>query len=150
MRFAQSSYLFLCSDVGGSGPDSITLAVWASSVLGQGWNGAHRPPTPSRQGCCCLSHPEDCPAPSRVFSPPFLTPIIVFFTEATVASHSAFIPFFFLNTVFFFLRFFWMWTILKSLLNLLQYCFCFLFWCFGHETCEILAPQSGIEPTLLA
>ena len=33
-------------------------------------------------------------------------------------------------TVFFF--FFLMWTIFKSILNLLQYCFCFMFWCFGH------------------
>ena len=43
--------------------------------------------------------------------------------------------------------FFLMWTILKSLLNLLQYCFCFMFWFFGHEACGISAPQPGIEPT---
>ena len=30
----------------------------------------------------------------------------------------------------------------RSLLNLLQYCFCFLF----GEVCEILAPQPGIKP----
>ena len=37
-----------------------------------------------------------------------------------------------------------MWTIFKkSLLNLLQYCFCFLFWCFG---CGILASRPGVEP----
>ena len=43
-----------------------------------------------------------------------------------------------------------MWTIffLKPLLNLLQYCFCFMFWFFGHEACGILAPQPGIKPTL--
>ena len=35
---------------------------------------------------------------------------------------------------------------LKSLLNLLQYCFCFVFWFFGREACGILAPQSGVEP----
>ena len=29
-------------------------------------------------------------------------------------------------------------SFLKSLLNLLQYCFCFMFWCFGHKLCEIL------------
>ena len=41
-----------------------------------------------------------------------------------------------------------MWTIfLKSLLNLLQYCFCFMFWFFGPEACGILAPRTGIEPT---
>ena len=35
---------------------------------------------------------------------------------------------------------------LKSLLNLLQYCFCFIFRFFGPETCGILAPQPGIKP----
>ena len=34
---------------------------------------------------------------------------------------------------------------LKSLLNMLQYCFCFMFWFFGPEACGILAPQPGIE-----
>ena len=34
----------------------------------------------------------------------------------------------------------------KSLLNLLQYRFCFMFWLFGREACGILAPQPGIEP----
>jgi len=45
-----------------------------------------------------------------------------------------------------------MWTILKSLLNLLQYCFCFMF-CFVFfqtQACEILAPQPGIELALPA
>ena len=46
----------------------------------------------------------------------------------------------FFNTVFAF----------KSLLNLLPYCFCFMFWIFGHETRGILAPVPGIEPTPLA
>ena len=35
---------------------------------------------------------------------------------------------------------------LKSLLNLLQYCFCFIFHFFGPEAYEILAPQPGIKP----
>ena len=35
---------------------------------------------------------------------------------------------------------------LKSLLNLLQYCFCFMFWFFGCDACGILAPRPGIEP----
>ena len=34
---------------------------------------------------------------------------------------------------------------LKSSLNLLQYCFCFMFWFFGHEACGMLAPQPGIK-----
>ena len=40
---------------------------------------------------------------------------------------------------------------LKALLNLLQYCFCFMFWWFGPEACGILALRPGIElapPTL--
>ena len=44
----------------------------------------------------------------------------------------------------FFLRFF---SDLKSLLNLLQYCFCFKFFFFGPEACGILVPQPGIKPT---
>ena len=35
----------------------------------------------------------------------------------------------------------------KSLLNLLQYCFCFMFWFFGHKACGILSPQPEVEPT---
>ena len=34
---------------------------------------------------------------------------------------------------------------LKSLLNLLQYCFCLFFFCY--EACGILVPRPGIEPT---
>ena len=37
--------------------------------------------------------------------------------------------------------------VFKSLLNLLQYCFFFMFWCFGHRACGILAPQPGVELT---
>ena len=37
-------------------------------------------------------------------------------------------------------------SFLKSLLNLLRYCFCFMFWFFGCEACGILAPWQGIEP----
>ena len=48
----------------------------------------------------------------------------------------------------FFKRFFWCGPFFfKSLLNLLQYYFCFMFWFFGHEACGILAPWLGIEPT---
>ena len=35
-------------------------------------------------------------------------------------------------------------SFLKSVLNLLQYCFCFSF--FGCKACGILTPQPGIEP----
>ena len=35
----------------------------------------------------------------------------------------------------------------KSLLNLLQYCFCFTFWFFGHKACGILASWPGSEPS---
>ena len=51
-----------------------------------------------------------------------------------------------LTVFFFFLRFFWCGLFLKSLLNLLQYAFCFMFWFFGRKACGILAPRSGIGP----
>ena len=35
----------------------------------------------------------------------------------------------------------------KSSVNLLQYCFCLLFWVFGREACGILVSWPGIEPT---
>ena len=47
-----------------------------------------------------------------------------------------------LSLHFFFL--FWCAPFLKSLLNLLQYCLCFMLWFFGHKACEILAPWPGI------
>ena len=53
--------------------------------------------------------------------------------------------FFFLPS-FFFSFFFGCEPFLKSLLTLLQYCLCFLFWFFGYEACGILPPQSVIEP----
>ena len=51
--------------------------------------------------------------------------------------------------LFFFSRFFffkWWGPFLKSLLNLLQYCFCFMFWFSGCEACGILIPSPGIKP----
>ena len=48
----------------------------------------------------------------------------------------------FLFPLSFFLKiFFWYGPFLKSLLNLLQYCFCFTFCFLGREVCGILAPQ---------
>ena len=44
-----------------------------------------------------------------------------------------------------FFRFFYVGHFL-SLLNLLHYCFCFMFWFFGQEACRILASQPGINP----
>lgn len=37
----------------------------------------------------------------------------------------------------------------KSLLSLLQYCFCFTFWVFGLMAYRILAPQPRFKPTFL-
>ena len=46
-----------------------------------------------------------------------------------------------------FKKFFLMWTILKVFIEvvtvLLQF---YVFWCFVHEACGILAPRPGIEP----
>ena len=39
---------------------------------------------------------------------------------------------------FYFKDFFDVDHLVKSLLNLLQYCFCFVFWFFGHEACGTL------------
>ena len=41
-----------------------------------------------------------------------------------------------------------MWTILKSLLNFLEYFSSFMIWFFGHKTCGMSAPLSGVKPTL--
>ena len=49
-----------------------------------------------------------------------------------------------------FFFFFWCDLLLKTLLSLLQHCFCFYFWSFGHGACWILAPWPGIEPVPLA
>ena len=50
--------------------------------------------------------------------------------------------------MYFWVSFFLIWTILKKfLMNLLQHCFCFMFWFFGHEACGILAPWLEIQPT---
>ena len=40
-------------------------------------------------------------------------------------------------------------SFLKFLLNLLQYCFCFMYWFFSQESCGTLASQPGIKPTPL-
>ena len=51
------------------------------------------------------------------------------------------------NSLKFFFFFFEVDHFFKSLLNLLQYCYCFMFSCFfGCKTCGILAPWPGIEP----
>ena len=62
--------------------------------------------------------------------------------------------YFYLDLYVFILCVFWGWLFLledeknffKSLLNLLQNCFCFMFWIFVLEACGILAPRPGIEP----
>ena len=35
---------------------------------------------------------------------------------------------------------------MTTLLDLLQYCFCVMFWFFGCEACGILVPGPGIKP----
>ena len=52
-------------------------------------------------------------------------------------------PFFFFFKIFFF---FCCGPFLKSLLNLLHYCFCFIVWFFGCKACRILASLPGTEP----
>ena len=49
-----------------------------------------------------------------------------------------------------FLKGFLMWAIFKSLLNLLQYFFCLMFWFFGRKACGISASQMDIKSTPFA
>lgn len=61
---------------------------------------------------------------------------------------------FFWSDLFFvnFLKYvFWSGPLLKCLWNLLQYCFGFMCWCFGHKACEIVTPWPGVTlvPTAL-
>ena len=37
-------------------------------------------------------------------------------------------------------------SFLNSVLNLLQHCFCFMFWFFGPKACGMLASPPGMEP----
>ena len=41
---------------------------------------------------------------------------------------------------------FWCGSFFKVFIELLQYCFCLLFWFFGCEACGLLVPRPGIEP----
>ena len=72
--------------------------------------------------------------------------------QHSVGTEKGYIPAFALSwSVSLFLSFFFFFgcgPFLKSLLNLLQYCFCYVlcFGFFGCEACGILAPQPGIEP----
>lgn len=37
--------------------------------------------------------------------------------------------------------------IFKVFTEFVKYCFCFKFWLLGHESCGILTPQLGTDPT---
>ena len=66
----------------------------------------------------------------------------MFSTNSGSGLMSVFVSFF---KIFFF---FWMWIpFLESLLHLLQYYFCFMFWYFGPKACGSLASQLEIKPT---
>ena len=51
--------------------------------------------------------------------------------------------------IIFFFKIFWCRPFFKSLLNLLQYWFCLMFWIFGPGLCGIQAPQPGMNMYLL-
>ena len=51
-----------------------------------------------------------------------------------------------ISSLYFLIFFFWCGPFLKPLLSLLHYCFCFMFWIFGHEAYGILASGPGINP----
>ena len=94
---------------------------------------------------------------SRTFtSDPILTSNTQFIFKSPVVPKLSFIASNFLSVPYsiwdhklhlgFLCFFFWCGPFLKSLLNLLQCCFCFLFWVFGHVPCGIPAPPPGMEP----
>ena len=59
-------------------------------------------------------------------------------------------PYFFIYELIIFLSFFFFFKcgpFSKSLLNLFQYCFCFMFWFFGLKAYRILTPRPGVEPS---
>ena len=68
-----------------------------------------------------LLHLHSCPQLPSSFLPAILNPQV--------------------SPSFFFFKTFLTWTIFKVFLNLLQYCFCFMFCFFGHEARGILAPS---------
>ena len=81
---------------------------------------------------------------------PFITPLgrkvrrgprVSSLKQKAVSQRLLFFFFFFKNF------FFWCGPFLKSLLNLLQYCFCLMFWFFGREACGMLAPQPELNPS---
>ena len=47
-----------------------------------------------------------------------------------------------------FFFFFLMWTIFKVSIEFIIILLCFIFWFFGRQAYEILAPQAGVEPML--
>ena len=76
--------------------------------------------------------------------------ILCHFTFAScLVTSQDYSPFLEIALMIYFKRFFLVWTDLQSLLNLLQYCFYFMFWFFGHEVCGILVPWPEIETTPL-
>ena len=52
------------------------------------------------------------------------------------------------NTIFF-KSFFLMWTILKVFIEFVTILLLLMFWFFGHEACEFLVSQPGLEPAPL-
>ena len=67
----------------------------------------------------------------------------------TCISLQSFLTFFSSQNIFH-LFFFKMWIIFKAFTELLQYCFYFMFWCFGARHCGISASPLGIELVSLA
>ena len=64
----------------------------------------------------------------------------------TIMVKTAMVKILFIFLRFFIILFFWCGLFLKSLLNLFQFCFHFLFWFFGHKACGILVSWAEIEP----
>ena len=124
------------------------------------------PPHSVAQSCPTLCNPTDCSTPGfpvHCQLLEFTQTHVHWVGDAIQPSHlpkveSKILPLWSSNAhcidsspPFFFLKTFWCEPFLKSLLNLLQFCFCFVFWFFGHhEACGTLGPRQGIEPETTA
>ena len=75
----------------------------------------------------------------------WVSPLLLNLSTCHVTMPWLHISFFFFFFEIFLKRFFDVDPFLKSLLNLLQYYFCFMFWFFGPKACWILVPWPGVH-----
>ena len=104
-----------------------------------GLGSPHRPQHPQGEECC-HEGPSECPmktlGQTRKLPNLFLPRISEHFFKnmKIICIHAKVFETFFKNSI-----------RLKSLLNLLHYCFCFMFWFFGKEAYGLLLPDQELN-----